>query len=141
MKDLHVRDIMSCPLITISRFETLEKASHLFSDHKIHHIPVLENDQLVGMLSSTDLERNKYGKSFFIRRKEDSQNKALLSATLVGMVMSERVETISARESVYNAYRLFKKNTYRSLPVVEQGELVGIITPMDFLDYIFNQSA
>lgn len=52
----HVREIMSGPIITARAEWSLKECSQVMQQHKIHHLPVSdENDVLVGMISSTDI--------------------------------------------------------------------------------------
>ena len=141
MKDIRVKDIMSTSLITLSQYDNLMQAAKLFEEHKIHHIPVVHNGDLVGVLSSVDFERSKKGKSLFINHNLEAENNAILEVTLVGMVMSQQVTTIDVDATLYEAYQLFKQHAFRSLPVMEKGQLVGIITPMDFMDLFFQEKS
>lgn len=56
-KDVHVRDIMSSPLIWITPDEPLRDAARLMNDKEIRRLPVVENDRLVGILTAADLAR------------------------------------------------------------------------------------
>jgi len=50
-----IRDVMSSPLISISPDETIYECARLMSEHQIHHLPVVdENQSVVGMISATD---------------------------------------------------------------------------------------
>ena len=50
-----VKDIMSSPLISISPDETIYECARLMSEHQIHHLPVVDQNQsVVGMISATD---------------------------------------------------------------------------------------
>ncbi len=50
-----VKEIMTSPLMTVSPNAPLHECAALMSEHKIHHIPVMEeNGQLIGMISATD---------------------------------------------------------------------------------------
>ena len=140
MKNTLIKEIMSTELITLSPYETLSTAKELFDKNNIHHIPVIHKEELVGIMSYTDIERSKQGKTLFIDHNIDKHNDVILKATLVCMVMTDVVETIDSNESIFKAYKIFKQNRFRSLPVFEDGKLKGIITPMDFLDYLFIQN-
>jgi len=50
-----VQNIMSTPLITVSPSDTARKLAELMKDKKIHKIPVLEGNRLVGIVTATDL--------------------------------------------------------------------------------------
>ena len=52
-----VQEIMSFPLVSISPKETVEKLSNLMKEKKIHKVPVVDGDRLVGIVTATDLIR------------------------------------------------------------------------------------
>ncbi len=53
--DTRVREIMTSPLITIHQGMTLKECAQIMSDHNIHHLPVVDDQNLViGMISATD---------------------------------------------------------------------------------------
>jgi CBS domain-containing protein len=53
--EMHVRDIMNSPLITVPQDATLQQCSKLMKEHHIHHLPVTDDaGTLVGMISATD---------------------------------------------------------------------------------------
>jgi len=133
-----VRDVMTTDLITVSQFDTLETVSELFSDNNIHHLIVMDENQLVGIVSSTDLERAKHGKSLFINRNEEGLEEALLKSIYVGSIMTINVESVKDTATLRQVYDQFKLNAYRCLPVLnEDQKLVGLITPIDLLDHVF----
>jgi CBS domain-containing protein len=52
----HVREIMSGPIITARAEWTLKECSQVMQEHKIHHLPVSDDqDTLVGLISATDI--------------------------------------------------------------------------------------
>ena len=138
MKKAQVKDVMTCNLITVTPYDTLETVAELFSENNFHHLIVIEDNELAGIVSSTDLERAKHGKSLFINKSEEGFEEALLKSIYVGSIMSVNVTSLNETDSLKTAYQQFKENAYRCLPVKnEKGKLVGLITPIDLLDYAF----
>jgi len=54
-RDTQVRDIMTNSLITVTPDHTVDECMRLVTEHRIRHLPVLDNDKLVGLISIGDL--------------------------------------------------------------------------------------
>ena len=57
-RDTPVREIMSAPVFTIHPDQTLEEAQQLMVEKHVRHLPVMENNQLIGVISSGDVLRH-----------------------------------------------------------------------------------
>jgi CBS domain-containing protein len=57
-RDTQVREVMSSPVIIVTPATTVEEAMALMTDRRIRHAPVVDDDQLVGMISIGDLVRH-----------------------------------------------------------------------------------
>ena len=116
---LSVRDVMSTDLVTVRPAESVRRAYEIMRDRRIRHLPVIENDRLVGILSDRDLRP------------------ILLSPGLTGAsvaeLMSEALTTIAPDASVEDAASLLVVRKIGCLPVVEGDRLVGIVTETDLL--------
>lgn len=56
-KDTRVAEIMSAPAIVAGPRETIDDAMRRMTDHRIRHLPVIENEQVIGVISMGDLVR------------------------------------------------------------------------------------
>jgi len=109
VRDVMVRDVAS---VTIpgSRDDVLKT----LQDNRVSGVPVIKKDEVVGMITRTDLLRN---------RDEDQ----------TALLMSRDPVMISPDKSIVEASRLLIKHDIRRLPVVEGKKLVGIITIADIV--------
>jgi acetoin utilization protein AcuB len=117
-------------VFTVVPADTLETAFQLMVSHRIRHLPVVEGDEVVGMLSDRDL------KSALVRtRGQQSSRGAFLipPGITVGDLMSHEPMLISPMTDVEEAARLMYRHKIGALPVVEGGRLVGIVTETDIL--------
>ena len=115
--DLKIREVMSTALKTASTDMPLSKVLDILRINRISGLPVVENDQLVGVLSLEDIVR--------ALQKND------LSA-LTSQYMTRDVVTVSSYDSIVNALRTFTEKQLGRLPVVDENQkLVGMITKGD----------
>jgi len=125
--------IMSTELITIAPGASLADARELMQENRIHHLPVVENqDELVGLLSLTDVLR---ASDSSLRADEER-----IRATEIPVrdVMVTDVATVSHAASLRQAALFLEKYKIGCLPVISGDKLVGIITDSDFVAVAIN---
>lgn len=133
-----VSSIMSSNLITVSSTDKLQVAKDLFTEKNIHHLPVLEDEKLVGILSNTDY-------LYFIRPLDKDSNEPYLNEIrlknyTIGEAMTSRVVSVSPNDSLESALEILTENIFHALPIVSGEELVGIITTHDILFKLLHPS-
>ena len=116
---LKVQDVMSKDMIMSSPDENVLSAVRTMCQKNISCIMVLDNDNLAGILTETDLLKR-------IASGEKDYSKITLAET-----MSCPVETVSADLPVIEAIRIMEDKQIKRLPVLEKKQLVGIITQTD----------
>jgi CBS domain-containing membrane protein len=103
----------------------------LFEDERIRHLPVVDEDgNLVGLLSQRDLARRALGQVEDLPMEEKH---AILAGQRVDEIMSRNPETAVPDEDLVDAAERMLENKLGCLPVLEGGELVGILTESDFV--------
>lgn len=138
MPTTQVKEIMVSDIITANMNDSVFAVYELFKKHKFHHIPIVNKKQkLKGIISWTDIERLKVGAGLFKNPKKEEYTEALFHSMRACDIMGSEPVCIECNKSIEKAYRIFKKNEFHALPVMDQGELVGIVTPLDILDYFF----
>lgn len=128
-KEILVNQYMSDEIISINPKTTLLEAHRLTGVKRIRTLPVLENDQLVGILTRTDLVSSDPSR-LASKEHQDLLLKILLQP--VEKVMTENLITISPEAPIAEAARLMLENVIHSLLVVDEDQkLVGVITESD----------
>lgn len=124
--------IMSTELVTVSPDDTLAEAHSLMHDHRIHHLPVILDDKLAGLVTLT----NVLAATDSILRDEENRLKA--SEIRIGDIMVTDVATVDVHASLRQAALFLEKHRIGCLPVTRNGQLAGIITDTDFVAVAIN---
>lgn len=117
---MFVRELMRQAPVTVPPECTLEEAAHLMGTHGVGSLVVMSGDELVGILTDRDIAVRGVGSGQPL-------------TTRVGTVMTEQPVTIEGSADVSIAYKLLKDKQVRRLPVLEEGDLAGIVTLDDLL--------
>lgn len=130
---LYVKDYMSTDIIAVSSSDRLIHARREMCDNNVGRIPVLDDDELVGIITSKDLIR-----SFMAFKKNvpDKYQKAQIKNLLVEDTMSHKVSSVSSDTSIDEIANIMIDTGFNGLPVVDGNKLVGIITQTDILAII-----
>jgi len=124
--------IMSTNLITVTPGATLAEARTLMQDNRIHHIPVVEGDKLVGLVTLTNVLA---ATDSFLR---DDRSRIHANEIGIADTMVTDVATVDVNASLRHAALFLEKHKIGCLPVLDDGKLVGIITDTDFVAVAIN---
>ena len=139
-KDTIVADIMSRDIITANKRDTLVEIEEKFEKHRIHHLPVLEGEELVGMISQGDLLIMKdWGTKLGLKRSE-VYNREVLRSHNAEDIMSKEVVGVKEQTTIEELVKLMKPNNYHAFPVTRLGKLVGIVSGYDIVQKAFAQN-
>lgn len=128
---MKVADIMSRHLVTVGMDDTLRTIRHLFQARRFHHLMVVEDDQLQGVISDRD-----YLKLITPAIEQD------LGSTAEMAVLNRRAHTLMSRKpitirpdaSLEDAIDRFLDDKVSCLPVVDaDGKLQGVLSWKDVL--------
>ncbi len=113
------------PLHDISSEATVQAAIHIMSSESLSALPVMENDQLVGIISERDCIR-----------KVAAKNIPAWSVK-IQEVMTKDVITIDVDSPLEECMRLMTANRIRHLPVMDEGELATVISITDVVSALY----
>lgn len=123
-----VKQCMTLNPITVQEDTFITEAQQILKQRRIRKLPVMEGDTLVGIVTDRDLRDVTPSKATALDIWELHY---LLSKMTVKEAMTPNPITIGSDESVARAALLMQENHFESLPVVDDGKLVGIITESD----------
>ncbi len=118
-----ITDLMSFPVSTVSSDTTMQKTAERFRKEGFTGFPVVENGRISGIISRRDFKK--------INNPEKLKSP-------VKAFMSKNVKTIAPDTSPMEAVRLMVKYDIGRLPVVEDGEIIGIVTRSDTMMYFYD---
>jgi acetoin utilization protein AcuB len=128
-----VRDIMTTDFTTLREDEVLLDATFIFARASFRHVPILNGKQLVGLVTERDLKH--YTPSILSGIPPEEYNR-LMETTPLSMIMTRNPLTIEPGKTVYEAAQMLYDHRIGCLPVVEDGEVKGIITTTDMLNLL-----
>lgn len=134
-----VSGIMATKLHTLTPSDSLTKVKELFDAHNIHHIPVVQLNKAVGIISKADFNKVLHG-SRLMPDAAKLDDITLRNYTCES-IMSEHLAKISPNDKIGVAAEIFLDNLIHALPVVDaEGYLVGLVTTYDVLRYCFHEA-
>jgi CBS-domain-containing membrane protein len=123
-----VEDVMQTSVTTITPTTPVTEAVRLVRRRGIRHLPVVQDDALVGIVSDRDLKRGTAASP------ETPQIRSLREALTVDEIMTRAVITVGRTFPIEEAARLMVTEKVGALPVTEVGRLIGIVTETDVLE-------
>lgn len=132
-----VSHVMTKDVVTLDLSDPISKARRLFEDSGIHHLPVLNGGELVGLLTWTDFLRISFGE--FGNQDVRSLDAMLDHTYRLKDVMKADPVTLPASSMVRDAAQLLSKQGFHSVPIVEGKKLVGLVTSTDLIRYLVEQ--
>jgi len=126
-----IAGIMSKNLVSVCMDDSLADVRHIFDNVNFHHLLVIEQDELVGILSDRDLL--KALSPFMDTPSETPRDQACLNKK-VHQIMTREVISIEQDAPIYCAINLFNRHKISCLPVVDtQHKAVGILSWRDIM--------
>ena len=127
--------IMTTKLKTVAPSDPITMVKDLFENNRFHHVPVVRFKELVGMVSKTDFLLVKHSPLEGAPLDED-----VLAKHRVEEIMTTRLAKLSPNDQIGTAAEVLLSNLFHAVPIVEDGELVGLVTTFDILKYSLHQA-
>jgi len=125
-----VEERMTRQVVTLTEQASLRDALALLQRHRIRHIPVVEGERIVGILTDRDVKRATPSLLSGVSQEDYDR---VLAQTHVSQVMTRNPFSVTPSTSLKDATKLLAERKYGALPVVEGERLVGILTNTDLL--------
>jgi len=137
MKRIPITSVMSTDPSTIQRGQPISEAYGILKNSSFHHLPVLDGDTPVGVLSSTDILRLVYD----VDGADDRALQVFLDHQFtIDDAMTAELSTLPDSAMVKDAAELLQDGAIHSVIVLEQnGRLGGIVTTTDLVRLLLEQ--
>lgn len=122
-----IREVMKSPVITIPDNTSLKDTYALMQERHIRHLPVTRGGSLVGVITDRDLR---------LATSHLAKGGPKHPETSVSQVMASPPLTADPDEPVEEAAMLMRRKKIGCLPVLEDGQVIGIVTAIDLMDAI-----
>jgi len=130
---MQVRHLMQHDVLRMTADETLDVAQDVMRLGGVRHIPVVDGDRLVGLVSQRDLL---HAAASSMLELASERERAWLGTVAVRDVMTTRLHTVGPDQPVADVVALMLEHKVGCLPVVDGGRLVGIVSETDCLRHL-----
>ena len=130
-----ISKIMTADVVTVNKTQSLKEVDKILEQKHIRHIPVVSGDEVIGMISRTDLQKISFVNSF----DGDNLTTAMYDALTIEQVMTKDLTTVESADTIHDVTVTLSENEFHALPVVDNDKLAGIVTTTDLLKYLVDQ--
>ena len=116
---MNIRDVMTPNPRTVSPADSIQSAACIMRDEDTGVVPIVDNGRAVGVVTDRDI---------VVRGIADGSDP---HAIRLGDIASRDVVTVRPDDDLDEALRLMAQHQVRRLPVVEDGQLVGVVATAD----------
>lgn len=135
MNLLHpIKQIMTTDVVILPLNASIAQAAEIFENHRIHHIPIVDDGKVVGIVSKSDYLFFQRG---FLDNTEDQRLEQIrMNNYEVSYIMTKGLAKMEPDQRINVAIEIFKKNIFHAIPVIDNGKLVGIVTTYDIIKHL-----
>lgn len=133
--DAPVSRIMTTKIVTVDVKAPLTEIRRIFEDNTFHHLPVMDSGKLAGIISKGDFLQVSHTLSFEWDGRDHIDDR--FSIFTAKDIMTEYPMRLEPDDTIGLAADIFLANRFHALPVVDDGELRGMVTSHDLLAYAF----
>lgn len=134
MKTNSITTIMTKNVVCVSPEQSLLDVKHIYENKKFHHhIPVVEDGKLVGMVSLIDFMYHIAGAGI----KDDNK---VYTELRVKDIMTPKPFYLTVDASIEDVSKVLVKGNYHAVPVLENDKIVGIVSTADIIKFFLSKT-
>lgn len=131
-----ISHIMTTSPITLRKEDSLKSVEDIFNRYPFHHLPVVDQGNIVvGIISKVDVLN--FLKNLSVETTGKYYSKMTIRNSTVDEIMTKQPIVLDSDDTIGLAADIFLANKFHAIPVVENNQLVGIITSHDLLSYAY----
>ena len=133
-----IDQIMTKAVIQIQVDTPLKEVVAIMKNERIRHIPVVKGNQLIGIVSRTDINRLTFGA---LMQDQNEADEAILEMLNLSQVMSSNLRVVKDNETIEHVAGIFAAEEFHALPVVDSADnmlCVGIVTTTDMIRFLLS---
>jgi CBS domain-containing protein len=123
---MYARDVMTTPVFFVGPDAAVAQARNMMVRYRISRLLVMEEGVLRGIVTKKDI-------AYRMQQREPAWRRRPLDRVPVGALMTENPVTVAPDTGIKSIARAFAEKTISSVPVVENGTVVGIVTKTDLM--------
>jgi CBS domain-containing protein len=129
---MHARDVMTAPVHVVSSKETIAHVRNLMVKHRISRLVLMDDGKLTGIITKKDI-------GYRLREDEPAWRRRPVDQIPVDQLATGSVVAVRPDTSTREIARIFVERDFSSVPVVEDGAVIGIVTKSDLMkSSVFN---
>ena len=133
MKSNSIVQVMTSDVISVTPEQNILDVKHIYENKKWHHhIPVVDHDKLVGMVSLVDFMYHIMGAGI-------SDDHEVYQKLKVKDIMTEKPFYLTTKATVEDVAKVLATQYYHAVPILENDKLVGIVSTADIINYYLNK--
>jgi CBS domain-containing protein len=130
---VQARDVMTREVVTVGSESLVKRAAEAMAGRGLAALPVVDDGRLVGIIAEADVLRDRLPPDPRLHLRRADATAPGTAPPLVGGVMTVDVRSVDASADVADVAGLFVDEHLRSVPVLEDGRMVGIVSRRDLL--------
>lgn len=131
IKTKKVSDLMSRNILVGHVTNSFTHTLRIFSEMTFHHLPIVNSRQeVIGIISSNDMLKALALKLPMLKQSDEETLNMMFD---IRNLMTPNPQVISSDATINEALNIFSKHHIHALPVIDENELIGIITSNDVL--------
>jgi CBS domain-containing protein len=132
-REYFVSEIMTRNIITLHVNDKLGDAKKIFEEKLIRHIPVVSGKGIIGMLSYVDILKVSFPD---VSLDEKNIETFVYDMFTIEQVMTKNLFMVPPNSTIKEVAMLLAEKGFHALPIVEDDELVGIVTTTDLIKFL-----